>query len=94
MKPGTQTIKAWPENALAQLQDCFACTEWSIFEDQDLDTHTESVLFYIRCCVENVTEDRRIRVFPNRKPWMTKEVQTRGASNWLRTPTKRKKRDT
>ena len=75
-KPASQTIKAWPENALAQLQDCFAYTEWSIFEHQDLDTHTESVLCYIKCCVENVTEERRIRVFPNRKPWMTKEVQT------------------
>lgn len=40
-----------------------------IFEDQDLDT--ESVLFYI----ENVTAERRIRIFPNRKPWMTSEVQ-------------------
>lgn len=39
----TQTIKAWPENALAQLQDCFTCTEWSIFEDLDLDTHTHRV---------------------------------------------------
>ncbi|KAK0155085.1 hypothetical protein N1851_002601 [Merluccius polli] len=59
-KPATPTIKAWPGNALAQLQDCFACTEWSIFEDQDLDKH-KSVLFYIRCCVEHVTEERRIR---------------------------------
>ncbi|KAK0134133.1 hypothetical protein N1851_030305 [Merluccius polli] len=29
-----------------------------------------------KCCVEHVAEVRRIRVFPNRKPWMTKEVQT------------------
>jgi len=35
-KPPSQTIKALPENALAQLKDCFACAEWSIFEHQDL----------------------------------------------------------
>ncbi len=74
-KPAHQTIKAWPENALVQLQDCFSCTEWSIFEDQDLDTYTESVLFYIKCCAEEVSEEKHIRVFPNRKPWMTSKVQ-------------------
>ncbi len=47
----------------------------SIFEDQDLDTYTESVLFYIKCCAEEVSEEKHIRVFPNRKPWMTSKVQ-------------------
>ncbi|KAK3507572.1 hypothetical protein QTP70_028645, partial [Hemibagrus guttatus] len=39
------------------------------------ETYTETVLFYIKTCVGNVTVDKRIRVSPNRKPWMTSEAQ-------------------
>ncbi len=27
-------------------------------------------------CVDNVTVDKRIRIFSNQKPWMTREVRT------------------
>lgn len=36
---------------------------------------TDSVLCYIKNCTDNVTEDKTIRVYPNRKPWMTQRVQ-------------------
>lgn len=32
----------------------------------------DSVLCY---CTDNVTVDKQIRVYPNQKPWMTREVQ-------------------
>lgn len=31
--------------------------------------------FFFKSCLDIVTMDRQTRVFPNRKPWMTKEVQ-------------------
>lgn len=65
----------WPEGASEQLQDCFSCTDWTIFEDDNIDTYTSSVLCYIKCCRDNVITMKRIRVFPNNKPWMTKDVQ-------------------
>ena len=49
-KPATQTIKAWSENALNQLQDWFVCTDWSIFKDQDLDTHQVCPLLHQVLC--------------------------------------------
>ncbi|KAK0152182.1 hypothetical protein N1851_006413 [Merluccius polli] len=73
--PLTKTITTWPEDALLQLQDCFADTEWSIFEHQDLAAHTEAVLSYIKFYMGNVTVDKRIRIFPNQKPWMTSQVR-------------------
>lgn len=68
-------MKTWPEGASHQLQDCFENTDWSVFEHQDREEHTTSVLSYINFCVNSVTVDKRLRVYSNQKPWMTKEVQ-------------------
>jgi hypothetical protein len=73
-KPCIKIITTWPEGALSQLQDCFSSTEWSLFEQGDLQEYTETVLFYIKTCIDNVTVNKRISVFPNQKPWMTSEV--------------------
>ncbi|KAG7482628.1 hypothetical protein JOB18_026150 [Solea senegalensis] len=58
------------------MQDCFQRTDWEVFDHQDLENHTSVVLDYIRFCTDNVTRDRCIRIYPNRKPWMTEEVQS------------------
>ena len=70
-----KTVKTWPDDASQQLQDCFDNTNWDIFEHQDLNVFTDSVLCYIKHCTDTVTVDKRIRVYPNQKPWMTREVQ-------------------
>ena len=41
-----------------------------------MEEYTYIVLCYIKHCVDTVTVDRRIRVYQNQKPWMTKDVQT------------------
>ncbi|KAI4887106.1 hypothetical protein NFI96_003143 [Prochilodus magdalenae] len=74
-QPTTKTIKTWPEGASSQLQDCFERTNWDVFEDQDPEEYTSTVLYYIKNCVVNVTVDKNIRVYPNQKPWLTKEVR-------------------
>ncbi|KAK0140101.1 hypothetical protein N1851_022987 [Merluccius polli] len=70
-----KTVKTWPEGAMEQLQNCFEITDWSVFENRDLEQYTASVLGYITHCMDTVTRDKRIRIYPNRKPWMTKAVQ-------------------
>ncbi len=69
-----KTVSIWPENALSQLQDCFTHTDWEVFKHHDLAVHTEAVLAYIKYCMDNVTVNKIIRVFPNQKPWMTSQV--------------------
>ena len=54
---------------------CFNSTDWDIFEDGDLDVFTDTVLCYIKNCVDTVTVEKRIPVYPNQKPWMTREVK-------------------
>lgn len=36
---------------------------------------TDNVLCYIKTCTDYVTVDQTIRISPNQKPWMTREVQ-------------------
>uniref|UniRef100_A0A8C7YZR7 Reverse transcriptase domain-containing protein n=1 Tax=Oryzias sinensis TaxID=183150 RepID=A0A8C7YZR7_9TELE len=70
-----KTIKTWPEGASHQLQDCFERTNWEIFDHPDLEEHTATVLCYINHCTDTVTVEKHIRVYPNQKPWMTREVK-------------------
>ncbi|KAK1896420.1 putative protein YpdA [Dissostichus eleginoides] len=57
------------------MQDCFENTDWGFFEHEDLEQDTSAVLGYIKHCTDSVTVDKRIRVHPNKKPWMTGELQ-------------------
>ena len=74
-KPSVRNIKTWPEDAAAQLQDCFERTQWDLFANQDITDYTSTVMFYIRNCINNVTIDRDVRCYPNSKPWMTSAVR-------------------
>ncbi len=74
-KPSVKTIQMWPEGSSEQLQDCFSRTDWTAFVDDNIDIHTSSVLFYIKCCIDNVTIMKQIDIFPNSKLWMTKNVK-------------------
>ncbi|KAM9495214.1 E3 ubiquitin/ISG15 ligase TRIM25-like [Clarias gariepinus] len=66
-------LTTWPAGASQQLQDCFDRTNWVVFEDSDLGGFTDSVLCYIKNCIDTV--DKRIWIYPNQKPWMNKGVQ-------------------
>ncbi|CAG5957692.1 unnamed protein product [Menidia menidia] len=74
-KPTKKTITTWPEDALPRLQDCFENTQWEAFYHEDLEIFTDAVLSYIKYCIGNVTVEKRIWVFPNQKPWMTRQVR-------------------
>lgn len=71
-KSSVKTVPNWPDGALSQLQDCVARTNWDIFEHQDLSEYTETVLFYISCCTENVTVEKRIRTAASQEPTLRK----------------------
>ncbi len=59
-----RVIRVWPEGASAQLQDCFDGTDWSIFKDDDINTYTSTVLFYMRSRMDAVTTTKQICVCP------------------------------
>lgn len=72
----TRTITTWPDTALSELQDSIQRTDWDLFEHQDLDAYTGTVLDYIKFYINTVSFDRTIQVFPNQKLWMSSQVRS------------------
>jgi hypothetical protein len=77
-KPVTKCVKSWTEDAVLELQGCFDCTNWDIFEttSTNLEEMTDVVTDYINFCVDNIVPDKTIKIFPNNKPWVTKELKS------------------
>ena len=73
--PTIKTIRAWPNGGSRQLQDCFDRTNWDVFEHQDLEMFTDSVMCCIGNCIYTVTVEKQIWVYPSQKPWITRVVQ-------------------
>lgn len=72
-----KTVRVWSDDACETLKGCFECTDWSVFfdGDSDLDSISDKVTCYINYCVEAVIPCKQIKIFPNNKPWVTREVK-------------------
>ena len=76
-KVESKLIKCWSEESCLELQGCFDCTNWSIFIEscQDLDDLLFIVNSYIHFCENMIVPQKRIKLFPNNKPWLTKDMR-------------------
>lgn len=57
------------------LRVCFDCTNWEIFHDGTLDEKTEVINDYINFCVQLVIPTKNIKVYPNNKSYITKDIK-------------------
>lgn len=55
-KVKTEEIKVWNDETVSQLQDCFDCTDWTVFMDSasSIDELAGSVCCYISFCEDSV----------------------------------------
>ncbi|KAK3526050.1 hypothetical protein QTP70_012885 [Hemibagrus guttatus] len=76
-KPVVRTVKRWTSETEQDLQACFECTDWSIFEAgaTDLDELTETVTSYISFCEDMCIPTRTYLTFNNDKPWFTAKLR-------------------
>ncbi|KAK3526680.1 hypothetical protein QTP70_031470, partial [Hemibagrus guttatus] len=76
-KPVVRTVKRWTSETEQDLQACFECTDWSIFEAgaTDLDELTETVTSYISFCEDMCIPTRTYLTFINDKPWFTAKLR-------------------
>ncbi|KAK3569844.1 hypothetical protein QTP86_006055 [Hemibagrus guttatus] len=76
-KPVVRTVKRWTSETEQNLQACFECTDWSIFEAgaTDLDELTETVTSYISFCEDMCIPTRTYLSFNNDKPWFTSKLR-------------------
>ncbi|KAL3048831.1 hypothetical protein OYC64_008335 [Pagothenia borchgrevinki] len=64
-RPVTRTVQRWSKESDSALQDCFASTDWSVFEDNNINTHTDTVICYIGKCIDDVVPKVTVQTFPN-----------------------------
>ena len=72
-----KTVKDWTEDSIACLQGCFDCTDWEMFDQMctSFNKLTDVISTYISFCVESVIPSKHITIFPNNKPWATKDLK-------------------
>ena len=77
-KPIKKTVYLWSAENKEKLQDCFDETDWQMFFDScDGDPHllTETLTDYMLWCESNCIEKKEVKVYPNNKPWLTKNLK-------------------
>ncbi|XDV47522.1 hypothetical protein PO909_017127 [Leuciscus waleckii] len=76
-KPVIRTVKKWTNEAEQDLQACFDCTDWTVFEAAatDLDELTDTVTSYISFCEDTCIPTRTFLSFTNDKPWFTGKLK-------------------
>ena len=72
----TKNIKQWTPDSVDRLQACFETTEWnSLLSSSNIDEQVDTVTSYISFCVDSIIPTKTITIFPNNKPWVTKELK-------------------
>ena len=74
----TRSMRKWSDEADAKLQDCFASTDWNMFQDSSdgIEEYTTSVTGFTNKCIDDVVTTVPVRTYPNQKPWITGNIST------------------
>ena len=75
--PQTQQIKLWTKDSIETLRNCFETTDWDVFFDScesDQDELSDTITSYVLWC-ERVVPTKEVRIYPNNKPWLSKELK-------------------
>lgn len=51
-------------------------TDWMVFDtEKDLNTKADVITDYIKFCMANSIPDRKVKKYPNSRPWMTAQMK-------------------
>ncbi|RXN30279.1 dynein heavy chain [Labeo rohita] len=75
--PTLRTVHCWSDQSESMLQDCFNHTDWEMFRTaaDNINEYTESVCGFIKKCVDDVVPSKTVKVYPNQKPWINRDVR-------------------
>ena len=76
-KPVVKTVRKWTNESKLELQACFDCTDWSVFEaaSSSLDELTDTVTSYISFCEGMCVPTKTYCIFNNNKPWFSAKLK-------------------
>ncbi len=78
LKPILRTVKCWSDQSDAILKDCFDHMDWDMFRaasDDDIEVYSDTVMSFIRKCIEYIVPTKTICIYPNQKPWINSDVR-------------------
>ena len=75
----THSIRMCSDDTNAKLQDCFASTDWNMFQDSPdgIDEYTSSVTGFINKYIDDVVPTVTVHTYPNQKSWITGNIRTK-----------------
>lgn len=77
IKPTEIIINQWSNEVSETLKGCFECTDWSeLCHSDNIDENVDVISSYINFCIQNVVPTKSVKVYPNNKPWVTKELKS------------------
>ncbi|KAJ8415093.1 hypothetical protein AAFF_G00007910 [Aldrovandia affinis] len=74
----TRTVQLWSGEVEERLQDCLQITNWDLFTEdfgEDVEGLADCITLYIRTCEESIVPTKKVRCFPNNKPWINKNIK-------------------
>lgn len=73
----TKCVKVWMPESVEELRGCFECTEWEVFLNacNTVSEATDVVSSYISFCEDLIIPQKKVKIFPNNKPWITKSLK-------------------
>lgn len=76
-KPALRNIQQWSEESMEELNFCFETTDWQVFFDSSKDAHEpiDVITSCIQYCEDTIMPVKTVRVYPNNKLWLTKELK-------------------
>ncbi|KAK0137856.1 hypothetical protein N1851_025938 [Merluccius polli] len=75
-KSPTKLVWFWSPEAIEQLEGCFACTDWDVFDAAgDIDDVTDAVTSYVNYCVDLCIPLKKAKHYNNNKPWFNKDIK-------------------
>lgn len=74
-KPEKKVIRIWTNDSKDQLRACFDWTDWSVFQEGSLDERTTVINDYINFCVQLLVPTKEIKIYPNNKLYVTKDIK-------------------
>ena len=74
--PSKKVVQCWSEESDDLLRDCLESVDWSVFKNSatSLNEYATTVIDLISRCVEDSVPKKQIHMFPNRKPWMNRDM--------------------
>lgn len=74
-KPENKVVRLWTQDSKDELGACFDCTDWEVLREGTLDEICTVTTDYINFCVQSVIPTKTIKVYPNNKTYITKDIK-------------------